>query len=293
MKRIWILFIVLLLDVQVLSGCSSAPGTDILTHNRSYKVLIYDFSDLATGTSLSFEYSFWHDDIPDSKKIIQHATIEVNGKILQGEFSDYVNIAPDNYTQYQYRCDDGTRFATDANGNLVTYSRVTSKSDTSQNFAQSECLKIAKDFLRDFVDPDLYQVTAEYDKFLGAYTFHFTKNIRGYKTADSAYVTVSSSGEITDFYSFMLGRIPIDTHIGFDQDEAIASVQSKLAKIYPDHSVKYDKVEFEIEPQMVTLLDNGETAMLVEANVAQITFSDDGSYYTISERLSFVVSLND
>ena len=292
MKRTCILFLVVILMVAVLSGCTSVSNEDVLISESYYEVLIYDISDSITAANCSLEYSFWHNNRPDSEKIVPNATIEINGDILCGQFNNFVNISPDNYTKYQYRCDDGTRFATDAKGNLVSYYCEVLERKNDQNLTQSECLKIAKDFLGDFVNPDMYQVVTTYDKHLGEYTFHFTKNIGGHTTADSAYITVLKSGEVISFNSFMMGKIPTDTHIEFDQDEVIASVRHRLTALYPNQSDNYDKVEFRIEPQVVTLLDNGEVAMLVEANVDKITYISDGSSYSIPERLCFVIPQN-
>ena len=289
MKRTCILFLVMVFVVAVLSGCTLVSNEDALISDSYYEVLIYDFSDSVTAVEHSLEYRFWHDNKPDSEKIAPNATIEINGDILCGQFNNFVNVSPDNYTKYQYRCDDGARFATDAKGNLVSYYCAVSDRKNDQNIAQNECLKVAKDFLGNFVDPDMYQVEAKYDEYLGEYTFHFTQNIGGYTMADSAYITVSKFGKVISFNSFMMGKIPADTHIEFDQDEVIASVRHRLTALYPNQSDNYDKVEFSIEPQVVTLLDNGEVAMLVEANVDKITYVQDGSSYSISERLCFVI----
>lgn len=276
-------------DDTVLSSPTSAPGFD-----STYNVLICDFSDSGAVSGLHCEYSFWCNNIADSSSIPQIATVEVNGQTFRGTFDYHLNFPPNNYTEYQYSTQDVVMFSTDAHGNLTSY-RLVNPKDTEKNdvsLTQDQCLKIAKSFMMEFVDTSHYQIKSEFCNELGEYRFAFTKYIGEYETADSATIYVSPTGEVTGFYASMLGKIPVSTPIEFDVDQITASINNKLNLLYADAKNVYDKIERKIEPQYVTILEDGQVALIVNADLTCTTYYQGGYSSDTGALISFVVPLS-
>ena len=252
------------------NGNDHAPEEAVLT------VSVFDFSDSNAGVPHCIEYPGWHGAV-DESGAEETLAVSIDGDIRQGTFCYGVKVEPNNYVEYYYRDSDGGSFAVDSDGNLVQCDWNTTNTQGGE-LTSEECLEIAKDFLSRMVDVGLYQIESELDENRGEYAFVFTKYLGEYKTADCAKVYVTENGELSCFRATMLGRIPVDTAVPIDCEVAVSAAYEKLDALYCAVKDEYDGVEYELSPFVVTILDEGKTALLCYADVDCVDVSEDGAY---------------
>lgn len=278
MKHFKIIVSFLLTAVMFLGGCSMTgepmPTNDHLADSEGvpvpsdatsdpadspYTVLTCDFSDSISGATLTREFeteivNINKEDIPKSE------TVKINGQQRNGTFSGVEQYWFCNYYEFDYDNETLGDFRVDEDGNL-TMCRWKISSDNELKLSQEECLQIANDFLADRIDLEQYQMKVKHQEKLCQYEFTFRKHIGEFETMDMAWVIVKENGELSYFDTLMLGRIPSDTKIDYDQEKATASVYAKLDALYAPVKDEYTSIEYELDPFQVTILENGETVL--------------------------------
>lgn len=255
---------------------------------QNYQVLTFDYSDSVDGSSFTREYNYWSEENIDVSGVKSVITVDVNGEQHTGIFDRVHMVAPNSYPVYQYTDNNDNTFTVDPDGKLASYFWESTKGDNQNKLSEEDCAEIAKEFLKKVVDVELYQLKTEYSSEQGHYQFIFTKYIDGYKTADSARVTVKENGDLYIFSSTMLGKIPMDVQIDFDNEKVEKAVFKKLDAEYAGVKSKYDKVAYKIVNKYVTILESGDVAMVCTVEVDCITKL--GEYYShLGNRVGFVI----
>ena len=273
----------------LITGCTSehvsAPLTECVTTSSikdpsesNYQVLEFDFSDSVSGAAHNVEYDYWLRDATISPDIPQSASVIVGNTELNGTLSNAVIQPPNNYTEYHYYGADG-HFWLDHNANLLGFYPFYHNADSidyqTAILSQDECQEIAVNFLRTFVNPKHYEIEIEYDAEDREYEFIFTKYLGENKTVDTARVYISNTGKVLNFSSSMLGRIPVDTEVDFDYAEVEKVVCEKLDVIYSEAKKECEEVNYEIVGTYVTILENGEVALLCYVKIERIFYLYD------------------
>lgn len=273
-------------DETTLGG--AVTETDKESDDEIYTVQLCDFSDSFSGARLTREYGAWVEPI-DAGNAAQNMSMTILGVNRQGKLRKADRPSMANYIEYEY--DDGKQgvFRVDEDGNLTTCWWETSPNN-GKKLTQEECLQIAKDFLGDRIEAHQYQLDVEYREEFGEYVFNFQKYIAGLQTADMAKVIVLENGELSFFNSIMLGRIPSDTQIDFDQEKATAAVYAKLDALYAPVKDQYTSIEYELDPFQVTILESGETVLRCLVDVKGVRPLGDSDYYWGScDRLELII----
>lgn len=291
LKKITVLSAVCLL----MSGCDNAVNQSISQSKpaSSYTVLEYGFSDSVSGVAHTYEYDAWTEPVDDTSKVEQTMTVSIGGEERTGTFRHAQKMKPNNFVQYEYTDEEGNIFSVDEQGELVLFIRnyrdITGKQDSR---AQAECYEIAKNVLSDFTDVDEYQVEVTYDEKNGEYEFYFFKYLGEYRTQDWAKVRVHESGQVMSLASRMLGRIPLSTSVVFDSDRATEAVYEKLDTLYGTVKNKYERIEYDLRPFSVTLLEDGTPALISTVDVTLVRLAENGDEIHISELVNFVVLID-
>lgn len=269
----------------MMCGCSS--DGDI----KDYQVLTCDFSDSFSGASLEREYNYWYQNTFDTSKVEPLVVVDVAGAQHIGTFNHASLMMPNSYPVYQYTDEDENTFSVDPDGKLTSYFWNRKEGNDQSKKSEKVCAEIARTFLEQFTDVELYQLETKYDGEQGHYQYTFTKYIDGYETADSARITVKETGELYIFSSSMLGKIPMDTKITIDKKAVEKAVFKKLDSAYAGVKSEFDKIEYEIVSNYVTILESGEIAAVCTVDVNCLKRM--GKYYEdCGERFSFVVTKN-
>lgn len=292
MKMIRILMSLSILASLLLTGCGGTADQQRM--ERSYVVLQFGYSDAGSGARHESEYDAWSGTMYQDEDADRTVTTSVGGEVRTGEFLYANKLKPNNFVQYQYIDENGDTFSVDEAGKLVScHWPVPEASAEQEKKTEEECFRSAKAFLSQLVDSDEYQSETEYDQDDGNYIFTFTKHLGGYATADQARITVSETGGLRSFSSRMLGRIPLDSPADFDSEKVTEAVYAKLDLLYADVKDEYERLEYELHPFYITVLDNGASALISEVSVDLFRRIEGTDHlFQIGEHVSFVILMD-
>lgn len=284
MKRLSLLLCLIAVFAVFFSACTSA---------EDYQVLIFDSSDSDGVTVNSDVYNYWSEDNIDVSNVKSVLSVEIGGENYSGKFLRAQMITPNTYPIYTYSDKNNDVFSVDPNGLLTSYfwGEPESPQGEQRKLSETACLKIAQQFLGNIVDIDLYTLETEYEGDEERYKFTFTKYIDNQKTSDMAIISVLETGELYSYSSYMLGRIPADTQLDFDSEKATEAVYKKLDALYADAKHMYDKIEYNMVDQTITILESGDVAMLCYVDVSCITKYGE-NYMDRGERVALIVGQN-
>lgn len=287
--------ICLLVSVLLLTGCGTtasdpAQGHDATPESGTYSVLLFGLSDSIPGTSHEVEYTYWStpvetDDAPETM------SMTIKGDRRSGELYAANISSPNNYVEYCYYDADKGSFGMNEFGELTFcfWEQQDDPAGSLEELSQDACLQIAKEFLSDFVDVDGYQLEVEHLEESEEYLFHFTKYIGGYKTADTATVGVFENGGLDHFRSYMFDKIPASTSVDFDYSKATEAVYEKLDLLYADVKDRYEKIEYELYPFVVTLLEDGEAALVCTVDVTCVEPLEEGFKMYHDDKIELII----
>ena len=103
-------------------------------------------------------------------------------------------------------------------------------------------------------------------------------------TTDCATVRVFYNDTIDNYVSFMLNHVPGDTENIFAEVDLDSVVYGKLDNIFKSVSNDYNDINYGEPTYLLTILKNGETAVIAIVNV-EITNDE----YIMSSRIEVVV----
>ena len=296
MKR-FILSLYVLLFVVVFFGCTlnrnSINKNEIKSdydkkEEKTYQVLIYDYSDSIPSARHEIEYEFADHKKYDEQIIKPEVVMSVKGESFSGTYQLTQYRGYNYYPLYRYLDSNGNFFEIDDTGILASYFWGKSSSK-EEKLTQDDCVRIAKTFVGSIVDIKRYDVSVEEDKDREGYKVTFTKYINRLKTTDSATVFVQYNGELYSYSSHMLGKVNVDAAVVDDLDinGVVDSINKKLDQIYKDTKNTYSRVDFKEFELLLTVLKDGSTGLVCSVVVNCVDTLGEFET-TISERINLV-----
>jgi hypothetical protein len=303
MKMITLIKVILVVLVAMLAGCAHEQSSTIPTQEvtkqteveqslNNYQILEFSFSDAISGAAHSVEYTYWNDKnlVEPNEKTV---TVNLGNMQVTGNYDQSQKRDSNNFVTHEYDIPQIGTFEIDENGILTRFHLLsTSNQHDAKELSQEECQKIAEQFMQSYVDVEQYRVEGSYSETFEEYEFWFTKYIGEHRTADEAVVSVTKTGVVISFKSFMLGRVPISTEVDYDYQEIEKEVFSKLEGIYADVKQYCDDIYYETAAHQVTILENGEIGLLYYVDVT-CAYDWDGDQLGVTERVGLVVTKND
>ena len=236
---------------------------------------------------------FWKDigtyEDPNAQR---EMTVMIDGTYVTGTYDYSIVNIPEFFTRKSYRFDGGS-FAVNESGLLVAYVSDRATEETfPEPFTKEQCISIARDFLKEYVDIEQYRVTAKSDRVNGGYEITFTKYLNDYPTTDYAQVCVLDNGKIRSYSSCNFGLLPSTSNIMFDENIALLRVTRKLDTIYSKESQTYGTLTYRIDELRYTVLENGELGLFCQVTLLMEDAKGDGSISTTSgEIVSFIIEM--
>lgn len=289
--RIFALAILLGTFVFCLTACvtqSSVTGTDPSAEiNHNYEAFI------VSGCDHESELASWQQEKYEDDTAKQAITITINNESVQGEYLYSERMLPNNFARHFYRATSGSAifFFLDEAGTLqyCTWDRRNTDPERTATCTEEECLAIAKDFIRTDVLKDInfdqYTVETSVDDDSGLYRFSFYKYIKGHKTTEEAYVTVTKSGELYSFGSFMFGKVSEESFVEFDSEKVAQVISNKINTVHKDVHNRNGTVTYKEPDIYYTLSQDGEPALYCVVIVEFSTPTEN----MLHERLSLII----
>lgn len=270
MKRILVLTIAIIISFSLCS-CNNAISDDADALNKNeqltpYSPLIIGYSDsLSLDIEVEYKFASPYDD--SAKNIKDSIELEINGTSYFGTYDTTSYLGYNYFPTRKYIDNDKNIFAIDDSGKLTSYFWGISNSKNSV-ISQNECVIIAKDFLRNMVDVDQYDINVVDEKEKERYSVKFKKNINGFETSDCATININYDGTMYSYSSFMLGKIPCDidtSDINIDRVKSV--VKARLDSVYEASQKKYDEIRYEENSIILTVLKEGYTGIVISYDV--------------------------
>ena len=275
MKKTVLFFSIIMLVIGC-TGCS--------LQNSDLTVLLTGISDGAPDLGAVPVYRFADEETYSDHHFDDDAVAVINGQTVTGVLHDVEYQDYNYYPTARYRGDDGSEFDIEPNGTVTFWYSPRTADISSDKITENEAESIAKEFLSQFADVDLYEtdITDQPDR--SRYEIWFTKRIGNMDTTDCAAVRVFYSGTIDNYGSFMLNHVPNDTENIFAEVDLDSIVYDGLDKILQNVSNDYNNIKYGEPTYLLTVLKDGKTAVIA---IVDVEMTNDDHF--TSSRLELVI----
>jgi len=266
MKKKLSMLLIFVLATGIFTSCANISTTTKLDDSlqpteKTYTVLeAGGVSDSSLGIKHNSEISLAINNIKDNAKNNNTKEIILNDVSFSGKY--YKTVTSPYYNRVYDVYDGNTGSAkisfkiNSENNKIFGYStydiEYKTKIEGKKELTKEECIDIAKDYLKKYVDDvENYTITYNYTKldvYMGNHNIYFTRYIDGIPTMDSAYIYVTEYGDIVRFDFNSLGDMKNVDVLNSHNIEAIEkAIDEKCEKIYgdimndPDYSVNISK----------------------------------------------------
>lgn len=261
MKRLIALFLIAVLLVPVLCGCTQKKY-------EPYTVLE------AGSEELKAIYTYVNEEDYTAP---EQMTVKVNGKKYTGAF-DY-KYAGGNDVMLVYE-GENCRFTVSAiGGELLHFSRQRLPEATKE-ISSKEARRIADAIADDYINISDYEVTCveQFNRFI------YTRFISGYRTSEELKIELREDGELESIELNDIGAFKRVEGVNIDQDKLYEALDRKLNAL-AERDAPEDEADVEIKEWSLYLipLENGQIAYGGEHVISTETWHDHYHLYVIVE----------
>ena len=301
------LFIIVSLIASLLIGCCSCQekkldqDTDEINNienaEKTYEgfnvYLISPPTDSAYGVSLKTEYELQDKDSFKDYKPQDELTINVRDKNLRLiSLNKEEWNSSEFYPVYLYSDGDSGIYRYNPFGKLTgIWWPKNLTSEIGELISDEECIQIAKDIISEYFEnsDNFVFESIGWASFAPFGNIEFREFVNGIRCSGVITVNMHQDGTVTSVVSSMIGMIPEGTENPFDMEKVEKAAHERLDEILVNVKEHYDEVSLMEEHYELTMLKNGELAILYRVRFRYYKYYED-VYSMSGDILEFIIT---